>query len=188
MIEQAVARINTEAETRRKRIYRGAQIVLAIVLLAEWVLGFTLLSMLWEGDRPAFWIGLIQVLLLGTPVLALIGVIEILVGRLGVEYDYELSADRFRIFRIARSRRKLCCSFAVEDVIFYKRYSELHGEETQKLKHAQIFCCNSDSPALTVVELQDCLTGRKRRPQVLLLEMGEKLDLALRPALRRNGL
>lgn len=188
MIEQAVAKLDTRPEKRRKRIYRIAQTALGVILVLGWVLGFTLLSVLWEGDRPAFWIGLIQLLLLGTPILALIGIIAVLVGRLGVEYDYELSADRFRIFRIARNRRKLCCSFDVEDITFYKRYSELNEREARKLQQAQIFCCNSDSQCLTVVEVQDCLMGCRRGSQVLLLEVGDKLERALRSALRRNGL
>ena len=188
MIEQAVAKLDTRSEKRRKRIYRIAQIILGVVLLAGWVLGFTLISVLWDGDRAAFWAGFVQLLLLGTPVLALLGILEVLAGRLGVEYDYELAGGQFCVYRIARNRRKLCCRFETEDVTFYKRYSEIGEGEARKLQRALILCCNSDSPSLTVVEVRDCLTGRRRGDQVLLLEMGEKLEQALRPTLRRNGL
>ena len=186
MIEQAVSRRNNGADHRRKRIYRGAQIALGAVLVLGWVLGFTLLSVLWDSDRGAFWTGTLQLLLLGTPILALMGILQVLIGRIGGEFDYELSGDRFVAYRIANNRRRLYCSFDLKDVRFCKKYSDLDDQELALLKRALFACCNSDSPALALAYVDDLVVGRVRGPRALLLEPEERLEEAFKKALRRK--
>lgn len=187
MIEQAVSRRNNGADHRRKRIYRGAQIALGAVLVLGWVLGFTLLSVLWDSDRGAFWTGTLQLLLLGTPILALMGILQVLIGRIGGEFDYELSGDRFVAYRIANNRRRLYCSFDLKDVRFCKKYSDLDDQELALLKRALFACCNSDSPDLTLLQVGDLLSGRRRGPKAVLLEPDARLSEALYRTLHRNG-
>ena len=186
MIEQAVSRRNNGADHRRKRIYRGAQIALGAVLVLGWVLGFTLLSVLWDSDRGAFWTGTLQLLLLGTPILALMGILQVLIGRIGGEFDYELSGDSFIVYRIANNRRRLYCSFDLKDVRFCKKYSDLDDQELALLKRALFACCNSDSPALALAYVDDLVVGRVRGPRALLLEPEERLEEAFKKALRRK--
>ena len=188
MIEQAVSRRNNGADHRRKRIYRGAQIALGAVLVLGWVLGFTLLSVLWDSDRGAFWTGTLQLLLLGTPILALMGILQVLIGRIGGEFDYELSGDRFVAYRIANNRRRLYCSFDLKDVRFYKKYSELTDPELSLLRRALFACCNSDSPELVLLQVNDMLSGRRRGPKAVLLEPDARLSEALYRTLHRNGI
>ena len=186
MIEQAVSRRNNGADHRRKRIYRGVQIALGALLVLGWVLGFTLLSVLWDSDRGAFWTGTLQLLLLGTPILALMGILQVLIGRIGGEFDYELSGDSFIVYRIANNRRRLCCSFDLKDVRFCKKYSDLDDQELALLKRALFACCNSDSPALALAYVDDLVVGRVRGPRALLLEPEERLEEAFKKALRRK--
>ena len=186
MIEQAVSRRNNGADHRRKRIYRGVQIALGALLVLGWVLGFTLLSVLWDSDRGAFWTGTLQLLLLGTPILALMGILQVLIGRIGGEFDYELSGDSFIVYRIANNRRRLYCSFDLKDVRFCKKYSDLDDQELALLKRALFACCNSDSPALALAYVDDLVVGRVRGPRALLLEPEERLEEAFKKALRRK--
>ena len=187
MIEQAVSKLNNGPEQRRKRIYRIGQILLGAALVLGYVLGFTLLSALWESDRSAFWAGTLQLLLLGTPILALIGILEVLIGRIGAEFDYELSGDSFAVYRIAHNRRKLFCHFSLKDVRWYKKYSELTDEELQLLKNALFACCNSDSPNLALICVEELTEGRTRGVRAVLLEPEERLEEAFKRALRRKG-
>ena len=182
MIEQAVSRRNNGADHRRKRIYRGVQIALGALLVLGWVLGFTLLSVLWDSDRGAFWTGTLQLLLLGTPILALMGILQVLIGRIGGEFDYELSGDSFIVYRIANNRRRLYCSFDLKDVRFCKKYSDLDDQELALLKRALFACCNSDSPALALAYVDDLVVGRVRGPRALLLEPEERLEEAFKKA------
>ena len=186
MIEQAVSRRNNGADHRRKRIYRGVQIALGALLVLGWVLGFTLLSVLWDSDRGAFWTGTLQLLLLGTPILALMGILQAIIGRIGGEFDYELSGDSFAVYRIANNRRRLYCSFDLKDVRFCKKYSDLDDQELALLKRALFACCNSDSPALALAYVDDLVVGRVRGPRALLLEPEERLEEAFKKALRRK--
>ena len=98
MIEQTVSKLNNGPEQRRRRIYRIGQILLGAALVLGYVLGFTLLWALWQSDRSAFWTGTLQLLLLGTPILALIGILEVMIGRIGAEFDYELSGESFAVY------------------------------------------------------------------------------------------
>jgi hypothetical protein len=186
MTEQTVSKLNNGPEQRRKRIYRIGQILLGAALVLGYVLGFTLLSALWESDRSAFWAGTLQLLLLGTPILALIGILEVMIGRIGAEFDYELSGESFAVYRVAHNRRKLFCHFSLKDVRWYKRYSELTDEELLLLKKALFACCNSDSPALALAYVDDLVVGRVRGPRALLLEPEERLEEAFKKALRRK--
>ncbi len=188
MIEQAVSKLNTVAECRRRRIYRGAQIALGAILLLGEVLGFTLLSVLWDSDRGAFWAGALQLLLLGTPILALMGILEALIGGLGAEFDYELSGDSFAAYRISHNRRKLYCCFDLKDVRFCKPYAQLTDAELSLLQGALFACCNSDSPDLTLLQVSDLVYGRRRGPKAVLLEPNARLKEAILKALHRNGI
>jgi len=187
MIEQTVSKLNNGPEQRRRRIYRIGQILLGAALVLGYVLGFTLLWALWQSDRSAFWTGTLQLLLLGTPILALIGILEVMIGRIGAEFDYELSGESFAVYRVARNRRKLFCHFSLKDVRWYKRYSELTDEELPLLKNALFACCNSDSPNLALISVEKLTQGRTCGARAVLLEPEERLEEAFKRALRRKG-
>ena len=89
--------------------------------------------------------------------------------------------------RRSRNRRKLFCHFSLKDVRWYKRYSELTDEELPLLKNALFACCNSDSPALALLYVDDLAAGRVRSPRALLLEPEERLEEAFKRALHRKG-
>lgn len=186
MLEQAVSKYNNTRERRWKNILRAMQIILAVILLVCEVFGFMLAGVYREMGESYFWQWILQMVILGLPILTVILLLQIPIHKLILEYDYNLLGQAFSCYRLYGSRRKWYFSFDLNTVSAFKDVREIAdgSEEEQLLSGAVIVSCNEDAKHLVLVHTCDCVIGRKRRECSFVLELNETFYDAFRRELR----
>ena len=186
MLEQAVSKWNNGRERRWKNILRGMQIVLAVILAVCEVFGFTLAGVYRQMGDAYFWQWILQMVVLGLPMLTVILLLQIPIHRLMVEYDYNLLGQAFSCYRFYGSRRKWYFSFDLNTVTVFKDIREIDdgSEEEQLLREAVIVSCNEDAKHLMLVHSADCVIGRKRKKASFVLELNDTFHTAFKRELR----
>ena len=186
MLEQAVSKWNNIRERRWKNILRAMQILLAVILAVCEVFGFTLAGVYRQMGDEYFWQWILQMVVLGLPMLTVILLLQIPIHRLMLEYDYNLLGQAFSCYRIYGSRRKWYFSFDLNTVTVFEDIREIadgSGEE-QLLKDAVIVSLNEDAKHLVFVHTQDCVIGRKRKEASFVLELNDAFFAAFKRELR----
>ncbi len=186
MLEQAVSKQNNQRERRWKNGLRAMQILLAVILLACEVFGFMLAGVYREMGEAYFWQWILQMVLLGLPMLTVIVLLQIPIHKLILEYDYNLQGQAFSCYRLYGSRRKWYFSFDLNTVTVFRDIREIAdgSQEERLLGKAVIVSCNEDAEHLMLVHTQDCVMGKKRREASLVLELNDRFHAAFRRELR----
>ncbi len=186
MLEQAVSKYNNTRERRWKNILRAMQIVLLVIFVVLEVFGFMLAGVYREMGDDYFWQWCLQMVILGLPMVTVILLLQIPIYKLMMEYDYNLSGQAFSCYRFYGSRRKWYFSFDLNTVTVFAELSEIRegSREDQLLGRALIASCNEDAKHLVLVHSEDCVIGRKRRAQSLVLELNDAFYAAFRRELR----
>ena len=180
MLEQAVSKYNNDRERRWKNILRAMQIILGVILAVCEIFGFML-----AGDSY-FWQWILQMVILGLPMLTVILLLQIPIHKLMLEYDYNLLGQAFSCYRLYGSRRKWYFSFDLNTVTVFEDIREIEdgSEEERLLKSAVIVSCNEDAKHLMLVHSEDCVIGRKRKDASFVLELNDAFYDAFRRELR----
>lgn len=186
MLEQAVCKWDNRRERRWSAVLRGMQIVLAVVLLICEVFGFMLAGVYREMGESYFWQWILQLVLLGLPMLTVILLLQIPIRRMGKEYDYQLTGEAFSCYRLYGNRRKWYFSFNLNSVTVFRDITQIpeDSREEQLLERAVIVSCNEDAPHLVLVHTKSCFIGKNHKPASLVLELNDALYEAFRRELR----
>ncbi len=186
MLEQAVSKRNNQRQRRWKNILRAMQILLAVILLVCEVFGFMLAGVYREMGERYFWQWILQMVMLGLPMLTVIALLQIPIYKLILEYDYNLQGQAFSCYRLYGSRRKWYFSFDLNTVTVFKDIREIAdgSEEARLLDRAVIVSCNEDAKHLIFVRTQDCVIGRRRKEAGFVLELNDAFYAAFRRELR----
>ena len=186
MLEQAVNKWNNSRERRWKNILRAMQIILALILLVGEVFGFMLAGVYREMGEEYFWQWIVQMVILGLPVLTVILILQVPIHKLMLEYDYNLLGQAFSCYRLYGSRRKWYFSFNLNAVTVFKDIREIEdgSEEEQLLREAVIVSCNEDAKHLMLVHSAECVIGRKRKKASFVLELNDTFHAAFKRELR----
>lgn len=187
MLEQAVCKYNNDRERRWTYILRAMQIILGVILAICEIFGFMLAGVYREMGDSYFWQWILQMVILGLPMLTVILLLQIPIHKLMLEYDYELLGQAFSCHRLYGSRRKWYFSFDLNTVTVFKDIREIAdgSEEEQLLKDAVIVSCNEDAKRLMLVHTQNCVIGRKQKETSFVLELNDTFHDAFRRELRR---
>lgn len=186
MLEQAVSKYNNDRERRWKNILRAMQIILGVILAVCEIFGFMLAGVYREMGDSYFWQWILQMVILGLPMLTVILLLQIPIHKLMLEYDYNLLGQAFSCYRLYGSRRKWYFSFDLNTVTVFEDIREIEdgSEEERLLKSAVIVSCNEDAKHLMLVHSEDCVIGRKRKDASFVLELNDAFYDAFRRELR----
>ncbi len=186
MLEQAVCKHDNRRERRWKNVLRAMQIILLVILVVLEVFGFTLSGVYRELGEDIFWQWCLQLVILGLPIITVILLLQIPIHKLMMEYDYNLMGQAFSCFRFYGSRRKWYFSFDLNTVTIFKELRDIGegSKEEELLRHARIVSCNEDAKHLMLVHSEDCVIGRKRKEQSLVLELNDTFYAAFQRELR----
>ncbi len=172
MLEQSVSRHDWRSEKRWRSWYRAIQITLLVLFIFGEMLGLTLASVFFEIDQALFWQRVFMVVILGLPMLIVVLLLQVLIRRRSLEYDYELFGNTFTVYRIYGNRRKEYLSFGLDTVTDVKRVAD--NQDVTKIKNALKSCifasCNPHDPRLTIVWTKRCAFKQTYRNTSVLLE------------------
>ncbi len=187
MLEQAVSRQNNARNRHWTVVLRVIQVLLVITTVVLVVFGFTLAGVFWESDRSAFWNWCLQITILALPAAGFALLLQAMINRLRLEYDYTLQGPAFSVYRLLGNRRTWYLSFdmrSAEVLAENVRRGESVCSETAPA--AIDLTRNEDAPHIVLLRARDCLRGRKQKDRYLLLEMGETFYAAFQRQMRRD--
>ena len=171
MLEQAVCKWNNGRERRWKNILRAMQAILVVVLIVCEAFGFMLAGVYREMGDDYFGQWILQLLILGLPMLTVVFLLQIPIHKLMLEYDYNLQGQAFSCYRFYGNRRKWYFSFDLNTITVFQNIREIvdGSYEEQLLNKAVIVSRNEDAEHLVLVHSKDCVMGNKRREVSLVL-------------------
>ncbi len=178
MLEDAVVRKNSAYSRTWGRGLRIFQCVLLLIFVILEGFGLSLSGVLWETDRTAFWQYCIHMAVVGLPLAVLIIGLQYPIHKLTLQYDYELQGGRFTAYRLYGNRRRRYVSFELSSV---RAFRPLEG---QPPRGAVDLSLNEDAVHRMLAEIGECVVGRKMRPAIVVLELGERFYAELSRALR----
>lgn len=186
MLEQAVCKWNNTRERRWTAVLRAMQIILAVILAICEVFGFMLAGVYREMGDNYFWQWILQMVILGLPILTIIVLLQLPIHKLMVEYDYNLQGQGFSCYRLYGNRRKWYFSFDLNTVAVFKDVREIAdgSYEEQLLNQAVIVSLNEDAKHLVLVHSGDCIIGNKHREASVVLELNDAFYTAFQRELR----
>lgn len=172
MIEQAVSKRNRTREKKLILLFRIIMVIAIALLLAGEILGITLASVYWQGNQDVFWQWVLVLLFFGLPIAALCLLLQYLINRYRVEYDYVYQNESFSCYRITGQRRKSYLFFKLSDISAYIRYDEIepNSREARWLQNAVLICCNPKSDRLRLLYINNCQVGKKYKDCAVLIE------------------
>ncbi len=187
MWEQAVSRQNNSRGRRWRAVLRVIQVLLLITTMALAVFGFTLAGVFWETDRAAFWNWCLQIVILALPAAGFALLLQAMINRLRLEYDYILQGPAFSVYRLLGNRRTWYLSFDMRGAeVLAENVQGGEGVRSKTAPAAIDLTRNEDAPHIVLLRARGCLRGRKQKDRCLLLEMGETFYAAFQRQMRRD--
>jgi hypothetical protein len=113
-------------------------------------------------------------------------VLQGLVCKMGLEYDYELSGSILSVYRLLGNSRKFYLSFDLNNVTLIRETSDIRAgsREEALLRRAKVASCNADAPHLFLLQVSDCRLGRRVTDLCVLVELNNTFYAALSRKLR----
>jgi len=181
MLEQVVRKNDNANDRFWKKIFRVIQVTSLVVLGIGLSFGFTVNSYYWNIDRAVFWQSCFYLLTMALPLVVFVTLLQGMIYKLGLEYDYEYTGTGLRIYRLLGSSRKHYVSFELDSVSYFKDVVSIRsGSPDEKLlRSAKVASCNSDAPHLVLVRADECLMRGKARQVYVLLELNDEFYEAL---------
>lgn len=187
MLEQAVSRQNNSRSRRWTTVLRVIQVLLLITTAVLAVFGFTLAGVFWESDRDAFWNWCLQIVILALPAAGFALLLQAIINRLRLEYDYVLQGPTFSVYRLLGNRRAWYLSFDMRSAEVLAENAQRGESPRSEADPAVIdLTRNEDAPHLVLLRTRGCQRRRKQKDCCLLLEMSETFYTAFQQQMRRN--
>lgn len=188
MLEQAVSRQNNLRSRRWRVVLRVIQMLLLITTAVLVVFGFTLAGVFWEADRAVFWNWCLQIVILALPAAGFALLLQAMINRLRLEYDYILQGPTFSVYRLLGNRRAWYLSFDMRSAEILAENSHEGEHPHSKTASAVIdLTRNEDAPHILLLRARDCLRGHRRKDRCLLLEMSETFYAAFRQQIQGSA-
>lgn len=187
MLEQAVSRQNNSRSRRWITVLRVIQVLLLIMTAVLAVFGFTLAGVFWESDRDAFWNWCLQIVILALPAAGFALLLQAMINRLRLEYDYILQGPTFSVYRLLGNRRTWYLSFDMRGAEVLAE--SVQGETSPRSEAASTvtdLTRNEDAPHIVLLRARGCQRRHRQKDRCLLLEMGETFYATFRQQMRRN--
>jgi len=175
MLEQVVRKTDNANDRFWKKIFRIIQVISLVFLGIGISFGFTVNSYYWNIDRAVFWQSCFYLLTMALPLVAFVAILQGMIYKLGLEYDYEYTGTGIRIFRLLGNSRKHYLSFELTSISYFKDVVSIRpGSADEKLlRSAKAASCNPDAPHLVLIRTDECLLRGKPRQVYVLLELND---------------
>lgn len=175
MLEQAVSKRNNAGIKRMKLILRITQVVVLVLMLVGEVLGFTLSGVIYSASQTMFWQWIAMMVLMAIPALVLAAILEVIIRRRSIEFDYELKDTNVIVYRLVYGKRKLYLTFDLGNVSAIRAYDTVASNplHRQDLKKSVIACCNYDDENLMCINTTNCTFKRRKCSTMIIMEPNE---------------